>query len=190
MRPRNTSRFTTVTHDDIQGILGTALSGAAQWTQAQYRNTGIVFNEITKADYFTMIFQFPHSKKLGTVIDSIHLHSIPIASVNGNIAFSYSWGWYNHNDVIPDTLPNTGDTADIAFLTTDQYKQKINILISNLAIPVSGIDVYSSLLYCKFTAKAPAAGVDWWGVNNKLALVYMDAHYQKDRNGSNLETSD
>jgi hypothetical protein len=139
-----------------------------------------------------MVFQFPHRKKLGTIIDSVHLHFIPIAAQNGNIAFTYAWGWYNHDDVVPATLPNTGNVSDIALLTTDQYKQKIKILLSNLALPASGDDVYSSILYVLFTAAAPAGGTNWWsaGGTNRIAIAYMDAHYITDRNGSLLETSD
>lgn len=179
-------------HDDIQGVLGTALVGVTTWTPAQYRSTGIVLNNVTSGDVFTMVFQMPHRKKLGTIIDSVHLHYIPLAAVAGDIAFTYAWGWYNHDDVIPNTLPNTGTVPDITLAAGDQYKQKINILISNLALPVSGTDVYSSILYCKFTAAAPADGTNWWssGGTNSIAIAYMDAHYITDRNGSLNETSD
>lgn len=177
-------------HEDMQGILGTALVGVTQWTPAQYRSTGIVLNEIQSGDVFSMIFQMSHRKKLLTNLDSIHLHFIPIGSANGNIRFSYEWGWYNHNIAIPATLPNTGNTSDIALLTTDQYFLKINSLISNLAYPAS--EAYSSILFCKFTAIAPSAGTDWWtaGGTNRIAIVYVDAHYISDRLGSTNETTD
>lgn len=177
-------------HDDQQGILQTALTGVTQYTFRQYRNTGIVMPHVTSGDIFSMVFQFTHRKKLGTIIDSTHIHYIPINSKNGNIAFDYAWGWYNHGDTIPDILPNTGTTSDIALLTTDQYKQKISSLITSLAIPVSGEDMYSSILYTKFTAVAPSAGTNWWTTGNELAIAYMDAHYITDRNGSLNEASD
>lgn len=175
-------------HDDIQGVLGTALAGVTTWTPAQYRNTGMVLNEVQKGDIFTMIFQMPHRKGLSINLDDVHLHYIPIASVNGNIAFSYAWGWYNIGDTIPDVLPNTGTTADIALLTTDQYKLKLSSLISNLTYPAS--EGYSSILLVKITCVAPAAGTDWWGASNKLAIAYMDAHYPVNRYGSYNTASD
>lgn len=177
-------------HDDIQGVLGTALAGVTTFTPRRLRTTGIVLNHVTSGDVFSMVFQFPHRKKLGTIIDSVHLHYIPVASKDGNVAFTYAWGWYNHGDTIPNTLPNTGTTSDIALLTTDQYKQKISILTSNMALPASGDDVYSSILYIVFTAAAPAAGTNWWTTGNELAIAYMDAHYVTDRNGSLNETTD
>lgn len=177
-------------HEDIQGVLGTALAGVTAFTWRQYRATGIPLPHVTSGDIFSMVFQFPHKKKLGTRIDSVHLHYIPIAAKDGDIAFTYSWGWYNHGDVVPNTLPNTGTVADIALATTDQYKQKISILISNLALPASGDDVYSSILYVNLVAVAPADGTNWWTTGNEIAIAYMDAHYVTDRNGSLNETTD
>lgn len=41
-------------------------------------------------------------------------------------------------------------------------------------------------------AVAPGAGTNWWsaGGTNTIALVYMDAHYVTDRNGSLNEIND
>jgi len=177
----------TPTYDDMQGILGTALTGGAQWTPTAYRTTGIVFNEVASGDFFTMIFQFQHSKKKSTNLDSIHIHCIPKGSTNGNIKFSYEWGWFNHNDIIPDTLPNSSSTADIALLTTDQYKMKYIDLITNLAFPTS--EENSSILMVRITATAPSTGTNWW-TGNRIALAYMDAHYIKDSTGSLNPTTD
>lgn len=177
-------------HDDAQGVLGTALTGVTTWTPAAYRSTGIVMNEIASGDVFTMIFQFAHRKKLGTALDGVHIHYIPMGSANGDIAFTYSWGWYNHGDTVPNTLPNTGTVADITLATTDQYKLKINQIVTNLSAPAS--EAYSSLLFIRIVAAAPADGTNWWtsGGTNRIALAYVDAHYITDRGGSRNETTD
>lgn len=177
-------------HDDQQGILGTALNGVTTWTPAQYRATGIVMNNIQSGDVFSMIFQFSHRKKLQSLIDSVYLHYIVNSAADGNIRFTYSWGWFGHEDIIPNTLPNTNNTSDIALLTTDQYKLKLSKLIENLAHP--GTEGYSDILMVKLTAVAPGAGTNWWsaGGTNTIALVYMDAHYVTDRNGSLNEIND
>jgi len=177
-------------HDDQQGILGTALNGVTTWTPAQFRATGIVMNNIQSGDVFSMVFQFSHRKKLQSIIDSVHIHYIPNASANGNIRFAYTWGWFSHGDVIPNTLPNTGNTSDIALLTTDQYKLKLSSLLTNLIHP--GTEGYSDILMVKLTAAAPAEGTNWWssGGTNTIALAYMDAHYVTDRNGSLNEATD
>jgi hypothetical protein len=170
-------------HDDIQGILQTALTGVTQYTFRQYRNTGMVMPHIARNDVFSMTFQMPHRKQLGAALDSVHIHYIPLGSANGNIVFDFAWGWYNHDAVVPDTLPNTG-TKTATLATTDQYKQKIVSLITNLAAPTS--EEYSSILYVKCTRLTTG---DTWGTS-ELALAYMDAHYTVDRYGSYNETSD
>lgn len=175
-------------HDDQQGILGTALTGVTTFAPKQIRTTGIVLPHVTSGDVFSMVFQWSHRKKLGSNIDSVHLHFIPIASKNGNIAFTYAWGWFNHGTEIPDTLPNTGTVADIALLTTDQYKLKLSPLITNLAHP--GTESYSDILLVKLVAAAPAGGTNWWTTGNEIAISYMDAHYIVDRNGSGNEATD
>lgn len=178
----------TESHDDIQGILGTAFAGATTFTPAEYRTSNIVLNEVGTGDVFSMIFQMPHRKKLGTACDSVHLHYIPLVANDGDIAFTYTWGWYNTGDVIPATLPNTGTVADITLASADQYKLKINSLITNLAAPTS--ETYSSILMVTFTAVAPADGTNWWTTGNKIAIVYMDAHFVVDRLGSVNEATD
>jgi hypothetical protein len=175
-------------HDDIQGILGTALTGVTAFTPKQIRTTGIVMPHVTSGDVFSMIFQMPHRKKLGSRLDSVHLHYIPIVAKDGDIAFTYAWGWYNHDTVIPDTLPNTGTVPDITLATTDQYKLKLSFMIQNLTHP--GTESYSDILLVKLTAAAPADGTNWWTTGNEIAIAYMDAHYITDRNGSLTEASD
>jgi hypothetical protein len=170
-------------HDDIQGQLQTALSGVTQYTFKQYRTTGIVMPHIARDDVFSMVFQMPHRKFLGSAIDSVHIHFIPMIGANGNVIISYAWGWYNHDDVVPDTLPNTGSKT-IPLVIADQYKQKIVTLITNLAAPAS--EAYSSILYVKCTRLT--AG-DTWN-SSDLALAYMDAHFLADRFGSYNETTD
>jgi hypothetical protein len=177
----------TVRHDDIQGIIGTALTGVTSYTMRQYRTTGLVYPHVANNDIFTMTFQLSHRKQLGVAMDDVHIHYIPIASADGDIRLDYEWGWYNHDDVVPATLPNTGNKV-ITLATTDQYKLKIDTLLTNLAVPVSGNDMYSSILFIK-VARGEPAGTNW-GNNNEIAIVYMDAHFPTERNGSINSTTD
>jgi hypothetical protein len=176
------------TYDDQQGLYVTALEGVTVTTLKQVRATGIPMYHATSGDVIGMIFQFSHRKKHGTNIASVHLHYIPIVSKNGNIAFTYSWDWLNHDIAIPNNLSNTGTVADIGLLTTDQYKLKYNVLITNLAHP--GTEAYSDILLVKVVAAAPAGGTNWWTTGNEIAIAYMDAHYVIDRNGSLNELTD
>jgi hypothetical protein len=170
-------------HDDIQGILQTALTGVTQYTPRQYRTTGVVIPHIARNDIFSMVFQMPHRKQLGTALDSVHIHFIPVASANGDIIIDYAWGWYNTGDTVPDTLPNTGSKT-ITLATTDQYKSKLESLITALSAP--GSESYSSVLFVKCTRLTTG---DTWGTG-EIALAYMDAHYLVDRYGSYNEATD
>jgi len=177
-------------HDDMQWVLWTALTWVTTRTPTQYRNTWIVLNEVASWDVFSMVFQFSHRKRLTTPLDSVHLHFIPKAAQNWNIAFTYAWWWYNEDTEIPNTLPNIWTTADIALVAADQYKCKIRSMVINLAAPAS--EAYSSILYIKLVAAAPAAWTNRrsaWGTN-RIAIEYMDAHYITDRRWSNNETTD
>jgi hypothetical protein len=170
-------------HDDIQGILQTALTGVTQYTFRQYRNTGMVMPHIARGDVFSMTFQMPHRKYLGSALDSVHLHFIPLAAADGNVIIDFAWGWYNTNSVVPDVLPYTGSKT-IPLVAADQYKQKLATVVVNLAAPAS--EEYSSVLFVKCTR---ATTGDTWGTG-ELALDYMDAHYLVDRFGSYLEAAD
>ncbi len=171
-------------HDDIQGTLGTVLSGATSWTLRAYRHTGIVMPHIARNDVFTIIFQMPHRKKRNSALDGVHIHFIPMAAANGNIIINYSWGWFNPTgDTVPDTLPNNGHTA-IALTTADQYQLKLANLITGISSPEK--EAYSSLLFCRFVRQTTG---DTWGPG-EIALAYLDAHFLADRYGSYNELTD
>jgi len=172
-------------HDDIQGILQTALTGVTTFTMRQYRSTGMVYPHVAQGDIFSMTFQCSHRKRLNMNMDGVHIHYIPIASANGDIKLDYSWGWYNHGSEVPATLPNTGSKI-ITLATTDQYKLKIDDLITNITYPEG--EGYSSILMVKIVRVVPA-GTNW-GASNEIAIVYMDAHQPVDRFGSYTEYND
>lgn len=174
-------------HDDIQGILQTALTVVTQYTPRQYRSTGVVIPHVAQGDIWSMTFQMSHRKKLGVNMDGVHMHYIPVASANGDIKINYSWGWYRAGNVatIPSTLPNTGSVV-ITLATTDQYILRIDNIVANLAAPAS--EDYSSILFIKCERVAPV-GTNW-GAGNEIALVYFDGHMPVNRYGSYNEVND
>ena len=168
-------------HDDQQGVLGTAVSGATQWTPAQYRNTGIVVNNIQNNDVFTMIFQFTHRRKLQSALDSVHLHWITQLAVTGTLIIDYTWGWYNTAGTapIPETLPNTGSVT-INIAAADQYIPKVTSLITNLTSPTG--ESGSSLLFCRFIVNGGT-----YGGTNPICILYVDAHTIVNKQGTVTE---
>lgn len=176
-----TDRFTPA-HDDMKGIISSALVGATQYTLRQYRTTKIVCPHMANTDVLSFSCQIYHRKKLGTNADSFHLHYIPIASANGTIVFDWAWGWYNIGDIIPATLPNTGSTT-ITLATTDQYKYKIDSIITNMTPPTN--EGYGSYLLVSITRNGGT-----WGASNEIAILDSDAHVLVDRTGSYNEYTD
>jgi len=172
-------------HDDIQGILQTALVGVTAYTFRQYRNTGIVLPHVAENDVFSFVCQMPHRKLLGSKLDSVHIHYIPVAAADGDILINFAWGWYNIGTAVPDTLPNTGSKI-ISIASADQYKSNLSQVIVNLSPPAN--EQYSSILYVKMTRVTPA-GTNW-GASNEIAIEYVDAHFVADRLGSNYEAWD
>lgn len=173
-----------VAYDDVQGTVGTALSGAAQYTLRQYRSTGLVLPYLANGDYFTQIVQMPHTKKLGEPVASFHLHWITEAAVTGTIVFDWAWGFYNENGStpIPATLPNTGQTT-LSINATDQYLPKVSSLINNIPAPAN--EGYSAILLVKVARNGGT-----FGNNNEIAIRYVDCHVPIDRFGSAQEYHD
>jgi hypothetical protein len=170
-------------YDDIQGILGTALTGSSTWTIKTVRNTGITSPHIAKSDIFTMAFQYSHRKKLQTPVE-IHMHYAPMSASNGNIKISYEYGWFNIGDACPDVLPNSG-SVEWALTSADRYQFKIKKLIADIPPPAG--EAYSSILISKFTRVTPAS-TDWG--SGDLCLWHVDSHFQTDRLGSYNEITD
>jgi hypothetical protein len=178
-------RFTE-SHNDLKGYITTALTGASQFTNRIYRNTGIAHPHMANTDVLAFVTQIYHNKKMGSNADSFHIHYIPIGSADGTIVFDYSWGWYNVNDTIPDTLPNTGSYT-LTLATTDQYKYKISSILTNIAPPAN--ENYGSFLFFRIARN----GGTWSpiGVNaNEICILDADLHVIVDRAGSLYEFSD
>lgn len=164
-------------YDDVQGIIGTSLTGANRWTYKEYRNTGLVMPFLADGDYFTQIIQMPHRKKLGEDLGSFHLHWITEDAADGTVIWDYAWGFYNENgtEPIPDTLPNTGSTTwDVT--AADQYLPKVKGIIPT--IPALVDEGYSAILLVKVARN----GGTWSG--NDIGIRYVDVHVPLDRHGS------
>mgnify|MGYP003588076850 FL=1 len=172
----------TEAHKDAFGFLASALSGVTQWTPAQFRNTGVVLNNIAKGDVFSYNLQFNHDKKLQSALDGFHAHLVPLTANSGNIAIDYAWGIYHEGDVIPDTLPNTGTT--LIAIANQQYVHLIKNIVGSMTIPST--EKYSSFFLIKCTRRNDAQDT----FTGDFALLGADVHYITDRLGSMNEVTD
>jgi hypothetical protein len=180
-------------YNDIQGNLTTAVSGVTTWTNRFLKtlNAFPVFPHIATTDIFHMTFQMSHAKRLGSPVASVHLHLIPTGVNGGTTAPTYGdttlairWGWYNNLAEVAGTeLPNAASNVVVTVADGDLWKLRIVPLVENLAPPAN--EGYSSILMVR--AERLSAGNVFTG---ELAIAYMDAHIQVDRQGSILEYTD
>lgn len=166
-------------HKDTFGTLQSVLNGASTWTLRLLRNTKIAMPHVAKGDVFTYKAQFNHDKKLATNADDFHIHFIPVGTVTAGqvISLDFAWGWVITNGTFPDTLPNTGNKL-ITLATGDQYKLKIESIVSNLQVPTG--EGYSSELFIEVTRRND--GTDTYA--GEFALIDGDSHYQTNHLGS------
>ena len=177
-------------HDDIQGIVGTAVGTSALGT-ITIRDTGFPILAFQNAndDTLYMVYQMPHRKKLGVALDSVHLHCyLPSApSAGQTVLIDYEYTWYNNDNTIPALVTWIKSTKTHTFTGTElQYSTPIITVIQNLTAPTN--ETYSSILLVKLTRNSTGVGSDTY--NDDLGLVYSDIHVPIDKNGSMNEFND
>lgn len=176
---------TSQNHRDSFGTLATALTGGSQWTLRLLRGTKIAKPHIAKGDVFTYTCQYNHDKTLQQNADDIHIHYMPIGTVTAGqvISLDYAWGWFTTGEVLPNTLPNTGNIT-ITLAAGDQYKFLIKQLDINLTPPT--VEGYSSELFVEVTRLNTAADT----YPGEFALIDQDSHYPTAKIGSYNVTND
>jgi hypothetical protein len=177
-------------HDDIQCDVASAAGGSSLGTLA-IRDTGFSVGSFQNANDDTafLSFQMPHKKKLGTAIDSVHIHYyLPTApTASDTVLIDYAYTWYKNGDTIPAISGWTTGTKTHTFAGTEaQYSTGIISVITNISAP-SG-ETYSTILLVKLTRNSTGIGSDTYAAD--LGIIYFDAHYVTDRMGSINEISD
>lgn len=187
-------------HDDM---LGGAQQGSviAALTADAYRDTvfPMSFFRHDQDDTIGFTFQFSHRKKLGSALDSVHIHYVPMVAPTSspeNVYWAYQYAWAKVGDVIPAVATWTTGNVTMPVVTADAFKHSYYTLVANIAAPAS--ETYSSILLFVLqwlgtnlldtysTAKATPPGT----AQANLGLLYVDAHYITERRGSLLEGSD
>lgn len=190
---------TSVRHDDMQGA-AQASAGISALTSEAYRDTAFVmpFFRHDQNDTLSMTFQFSHRRKLGSPLDSIHIHYIPMVNPAAieNVYFSYSYAWKTTDTEFPALVSWTSGNATLPIQTTDAFKTLLFSIVTNIAAPAN--EGYSSILLFRIT-RLGTDPLDTYDTDKatppgtaaaNLGLLYFDCHYVTDRRGSALESSD
>lgn len=178
-------------HDDIQGNVATAPSGASQWLTAQIGATGFFVNWLRNGqnDFFQITLQMPHRKVLGSALDSVHVHYLlSSAPSNGQtVKLDYAWTWLKDGDAVPVIGSWTSGTKTITFAGTETINTlAVTSIVTGLTAPAS--ETYSSILLFKCQRTSSGGGADTYGGN--FGLLYCDGHVVVNRMGSVQELTD
>ena len=164
---------------------------ATKWTIGCFRSD--------QDDKIFVTMQINHNRRPGTKIHDVHMHYIPLVAPGGvkvcKMQISYQWC-----PIGAELTDPAGWTTPAATVLTinpgDEWKHGLHELISTpIAVPTG--DSYSSLFACEVrrlgstdvaddyeAAKAVGTGAA------NLGLLFIDCHYEADRDGSINDTSD
>jgi hypothetical protein len=186
-------------HDDMLGA-AQASAGISALTSEAYRDTTFImpFFRHDQNDTLSLTFQFSHRRNLGSPLDSIHIHYIPMVNPAAieNVYFSYSYSWKKANEEFPALVSWVSSNVTMPIQTTDAFKHLYYNLVTNIAAPA--VESYSSVLLFRIT-RLGTDGLDTYDTDKatppgtgaaNLGLLYFDCHYITDRRGSVNETTD
>jgi hypothetical protein len=143
--------------------------------------------------------QINHNRRPGTKIHDLHMHYIPMVAPGGvkvvRMQVSYQWCPIGVELADPTGWTTPGATS-LTINPGDEFKHLIYELITTpIAVPTG--DSYSSLFACQVTRLGNSDAADDYEAGKavgtgaaNLGLVFIDAHYESDRDGSINDTTD
>jgi hypothetical protein len=176
------------------GIVRSSITGATLWSVEPITGTGtpgFVGGALrnNSSDYFQVNIQVPHRRKLGSVLDSIHIHYIlqAASNLNDTIVWSGSYCWVQPGDAVPDdanwtSFSGAGLTQSLGTAKPVRY-YGIHSIQSDISCPAGASEGYGGMLLVRLTrGNGSYAG--------NLFILDCDAHTIVDRKGSVNEASD
>lgn len=176
----------TPRHNDMFGEIRSAISGGTQWTEAQINDTSFIVGWLANnsTDFFQLTIQCPHTRRMGSNLDSIHLHFIleSAATSGQTIVWTPSYTWLRVGDSVPANAAWTSlGTVTQTLATTAAFYYGLFNFGTNIAPPAS--ETYGGMILFKVTR---GNGTH----TGRIGVLDCDAHTLMDRFGSVNETSD
>lgn len=179
----------TPRHDDMLGVIQSAAAGGTAWTYAALGDTGFLMGQLANnsTDIVQLKIQVPHRRKLGSNLDSIHMHVVletAISATETVVIDQASYVWLNVGDAISasanwTSIPDFTYTAPVGGYPAKTYL--IWSIIQNVAPPPN--EGYGGILLVKMRRGNGTYSGD-------IGILDIDAHTQVDRFGSLNEASD
>ena len=180
----------TESHNDMLGKLQSAQTGGTAWTIEAITGTTFIVGALASSnDVVQTTIQVPHTRKLGSNLDSIHIHyALQGNSTAGNtVTFTGKYVWVQPGNVIPAdaswiAMAGAGLTLTLGTHLAGYYG--IHAIQANVACPAGTSEGYGGMLLISITRTATGT----YGA--RLAILDVDAHTIVDRKGSVNEASD
>ena len=160
------------------------------FTSEAYRDTGVTM-EFVDHDQVSVMdgqLQIDHDWDLDTLI-RMHMHTIPMTGVDGNVYWSFKYWFSPLSTVIPAVASWTTDNVTTTYVAADQYKHKITQIFEFTPSSASA----SSILLFQISRLATNI-LDTYDTNkdhgtavSNLGIMYIDAHYMKSSPGTATE---
>jgi hypothetical protein len=180
----------TESHNDMLGKVQSAAAGGTAWNYpVVIVNTPFVGGALrnNSTDMVQVTIQVPHTRKLGSVLDSIHIHYVlqAASTLNQTIVFTGRYVWIQPGTDVPATaswtaMSGAGLTLNLGAAKNAGY-YGIHSVQEAIAAPAN--EGYGGMLLIEITrGNGTYAG--------ELFILDIDAHTIIDRKGSVNEASD
>ena len=176
----------TPRHDDIFADIRSPTSGGTAWTVAGINDTSFQIGWLANnsTDMFQLTIQCTHKRRMGSNLDSIHLHYILESSATSGqtIIWTPTYTWVKPGDVIPANASWTSlGTVTQTLGTTSAFYYGLFNFGTNIAPPAG--ESYGSMILFKVTR---GNGTH----TGRIGVLDCDAHSLMDRFGSVNEVTD
>lgn len=178
-------------HNDMWGQIQSAQTGGTAWSIEAITGTTQIVGALrnNSSDIVQTTIQVPHSRKLNTNLDSIHIHYVlqAASNLNDTIVFTGKYCWIQPGDIIPASISWTamsgaGLTLNLGAAKSVRY-YGVHSIETNIPCPASPNEGYGGILLIEITrGNGTYAG--------NFGILYIDAHTPIDRAGSYNEISD
>ena len=171
-------------HNDMLGVLSSPALGGTSW---QFEAFGNVMGALGSNDIVQLKIQVPHTRKLGTPLDSIHMHVANATALTAGETVNLptiSYVWLRVGDAIPTSASWTtapGFTYTTPGGGTPAQTYMLWSIIQNVVPPAN--EGYGGMILVKIQRAVETTG-------GNLGVLDVDAHTQMDRLGSINEASD
>lgn len=174
-----TARYTEA-HDDMKGQIRSAISGGTTWDVEVVTGGVFVIGALknNSSDMFQLLIQVPHTCKLQSLLDDLHVHYLlQAASTAGQtIVWNTSYAWLKPGEALPATLTALTPITQVLGTHPVRYYGIADIANAAEIVPPTA-ENYGGMLFVICTRGNGT-------YTGKVAILDADSHRPTDRRGS------